>query len=194
MLTELNQDSIEYALVSFERLCTMILALLWPIIVLKRHLEDRVKLNYTYSYNHYRFWWGVTILAFITLPLMLYSDVSMLIEGYNKQTSANNNYFLWSSSSFVIAVCHLYLQFRPISSLRNIRDLKKKGPPYYVPTYLSSCCGWLHRYRNRQYIGLFGQCGHQTRKFCIIGQFCLCSTPSRTSYIWSQEAHIKMAG
>ena len=65
-------------------LCTMTLAILWSVVVLKKHLKDRVKLSYTYSYNHYGFWWGVTILVFVTLPLMLYSDVSMLIKGYNK--------------------------------------------------------------------------------------------------------------
>ena len=78
---------------SIAELCTMILTILWSVVVLKRHLEDRVKLSYTYSYNHYGFWWGVTILWIITLPLMLYSDVSMLIESYNEHSSPNKHVY-----------------------------------------------------------------------------------------------------
>ena len=261
-------------------LCTMILAILWSVVVLKRHLEDRVKLSYTYSYNHYGFWWGVTILVFITLPLMLYSDLSMMIESYNEYTSPPT--YLYDIPAGMLLLCILsgvpiaiyfvyktkqppaipYILIIPVTVLFCCCNTKRAkllvfgmalwinlvalpltalhgvvilvtviAEPFAVITntlvlvltlfclaniicpiiynfclYLHSktsettrrrdhhaTCyhthplasrGWLHQHRNWCY-GLFGQCGHKTRKFCINGQFCLCSTRSRISYIWS---------
>ena len=68
-------------------LFAIVLAIVGSAIVLKWHLEDRVKLSYTYSYNHYGFWWGVTIVVFITLPLMLHVDLSELIKHQNEYAS-----------------------------------------------------------------------------------------------------------
>ena len=65
-------------------LCVALLAILWSVVALRGHLEERVKLSYTYSYNHYGFWWGVTILVLIILPTMLDIFLSMLIENYHE--------------------------------------------------------------------------------------------------------------
>ena len=36
-------------------------------------------MSYTYSYEHYGLWWGVTCFWFILVPIMIYSDVSVSI-------------------------------------------------------------------------------------------------------------------
>ena len=68
-------------------LFAIILAIVGSLIVLKWHVEDRVKLSYTYSYNHYGFWWGVVISVFITLPFILFLYLRELITRYNEDAS-----------------------------------------------------------------------------------------------------------
>ena len=129
---------VKYMLVSIGGLCTMILAILWSMVVLKRHLEDRVKLSYTYSYNHYGFWWGVTIIAFITLPLMLYSDVSMLIESYNEHISLIK--YFYGLSAVLLLLC--VLQGVPIVIYFVYKTKQPPVIPYIlmIPVTILFCC------------------------------------------------------
>ena len=128
---------VQYMLASIGELCTMILAILWSVVVLKRHLEDRVKLSYTYSYNHYGLWWGVTILASITLPLMFYSDVSMLIESYNERIS--HNYF-YDLPAALLLLCAI--QGVPIAIYFVYKTKQPPAIPYIlmIPVTVLFCC------------------------------------------------------
>ena len=128
----------EYMLVSIGGLCTIILAILWSVVVLKRHLEDKVKLSYTYSYNHYGFWWGVTILVFITLPLMFYSDVSMLIEGYKERISPNQYFYGFPAALLLLCV----FQGVPIAIYFVFKIKQPPAIPYIlmIPVTVLFCC------------------------------------------------------
>ena len=119
-------------------LCTMILAILWSVVVLKRHLEDRVKLSYTYSYNHYGFWWGVTILVFITLPLMLYSDLSMIIESYTEHTFLPT--YLYDIPAGMLLLC--ILSGVPIAIYFVYKTKQPPAIPYIlmIPVTVLFCC------------------------------------------------------
>ena len=116
----------------------MILAILWSVVVLKRHLEDRVRLSYTYSYNHYGFWWGLTILAFITLPSMLYSDVSMLIETYNGQITVTEYFYDLPAALLLLCV----LQGVTIAMYFVCKTKQPPAIPYIlmIPVTVLFCC------------------------------------------------------
>ena len=119
-------------------LCTIILAILWSVVVLKRHLKDRVKLSYTYSYNYYGFWWGVTILVFITLPLILYSDVSILIGNYNELISPIK--YLHGIPAGMLLLC--ILSGVPIAIYFVYKTKQPPAIPYIlmIPVTLLFCC------------------------------------------------------
>ena len=119
-------------------LCTMILTILWSVVVLKRNLEDRVKLSYTYSYNHYGFWWGVSILVFITLPLMLYLDVSLLIEGYNIHIFPITHLYDIPAGAVLLCV----LQGVPITVYFVYKTKQPPAIPYIlmIPVTVLFCC------------------------------------------------------
>ena len=119
-------------------LCVALLAILWSVVALRGHLEDRVKLSYTYSYNHYGFWWGVTILVLIILPLMSDIFLSMVIENYHEYfTTANIKYWLFPMA--LLALC--FLSGIPIS----IYFACKTDPPavpyiLMIPVAVLLCC------------------------------------------------------
>ena len=93
-------------------LCVALLAILWSVVALRGHLEDRVKLSYTYSYNHYGFWWGVTILVLIILPLMSDIFLSMVIENYHEYfTTANIKYWLFPMALLALCFSIRYTNF-----------------------------------------------------------------------------------
>ena len=106
------------------------------MIVLKWHLEDRVKLSYTYSYNHYGFWWGVTILVSITLPFMLLSDLSQLIKHHNEYASTLVYYF--AAAMLVLCV----LSGVPITIYLVCKTKQPPAIPYIlmIPVTVLFCC------------------------------------------------------
>ena len=117
-------------------LFVILLAIVGSLIVLKWHLEDRVKLSYTYSYNHYGFWWGVTILACITLSLILCSDLSQLIELHNKYASIPG----YSFAAVMVVLCILPGVLSTIYFV-----YKTKQPPaipyiLMIPVTVLFCC------------------------------------------------------
>ena len=120
-----------------EGLFAIILAIVGSVVVLKWHLEDRVKLSYTYSYNHYGFWWGVNILVSITLPFMLRSDLSQLIEHHNEYAST-------LGYSFVAAMLVLcVLSGVPITIYFVYKTKQPPAIPYILMmplTVLFCCC------------------------------------------------------
>ena len=133
-----KSNIIEFVVTYIGGLCTMILVSLWSVIVLKRHLEDRVKFSYTYSYNHYGFWWGVTILVFITLPLMLYSDESMLIERYNKHVSLMKYLYGFPAGILLLSI----LSGVPIAIYFVYKTKQPPAIPYIlmIPVTVLFCC------------------------------------------------------
>ena len=56
------------------------LALIGSVLVLRWNLKDTAVLSYTHSYKHYGLWWGVTHVWFISVPVTLYSDLSVIIR------------------------------------------------------------------------------------------------------------------
>ena len=106
------------------------------MVVLKWHLEDRVKLSYTYSYNHYGFWWGVTILVFIILPFMLLSDLSQLIKHHDEYASTFPYYF--AAAMLVLCV----LSGVPITIYFVYKTKQPPAIPYIlmIPVTVLFCC------------------------------------------------------
>ena len=133
-----KSNIIEFVVTNTGELCTMILAILWSVVVLKRHLEERVKLSYTYSYNHYGFWWGATILVFITLPVLLYKDMSMLIERYNKHVSLVK--YLYGFPAGILLLC--ILSGVPIAIYFVYKTKQPPAIPYIlmIPVTVLFCC------------------------------------------------------
>ena len=123
-------------------LFAIVLAIVGSMIVLKWHLKDRVKLSYTYSYNHYGFWWGVTILVFITLPLILLLYLSELITYYNEDAT--------STLEYPFAAAMLVLCILSGVSIAIYFVYKTKQPPaipyiLMIPvTVLFCCCNTKH--------------------------------------------------
>ena len=58
------------------------LALIGSVMALRWNLKDTVILSYTYSYKHYGLWWGVTHICFISVPVTLYFDLSVIMSSY----------------------------------------------------------------------------------------------------------------
>ena len=112
------------------------LAIVGSLIVLKWHLEDRVKLSYTYSYNHYGYWWGVTILVSITLPLILLTDLSQLIKQYNEY--ASGIYYPFAAALLLLCV----LQGVPIALYFVYKTKQPPAIPYIlmIPVTVLFCC------------------------------------------------------
>ena len=133
-----NYDTIMYVAICTGALCVALLAILWFVVALRGHLEDRVKLSYTYSYNHYGFWWGVTILVLIILPLMSDIFLSMMIENYHEYfTTANIKYYLFP----IVQLALCFLSGIPIS----IYFACKTDPPavpyiLMIPVAVLLCC------------------------------------------------------
>ena len=122
-------------------LFAIILAIVESVIVLKWHLEDRVKLSYTYSYNHYGFWWGVTILASITLSLILFSDLSQMIKHHNEYSST----LPYSCAAAMLVLC--ILSCVPIAIYFVYKTKQPPAIPYIlmIPvTVLVCCCNTKH--------------------------------------------------
>ena len=117
-------------------LFAIILAIVGSAIVLKWHLEDRVKLSYTYSYNHYGFWWGVTILVSITLPLMLQSDLSQLIKHHDEYASS----LAYSFAAAMLVLC--VLSGAPIAIYFVYKTKQPPAIPYIliIPVTVLFCC------------------------------------------------------
>ena len=117
-------------------LFAIILAIVGSAIVLKWHLEDRVKLSYTYSYHHYGFWWGVTILVFITLPLILLLYLCELITYYNEDASTLDYTF----GATVPVLC--VLQGVPIAIYFVCKTKQPPAIPYIlmIPVTVLVCC------------------------------------------------------
>ena len=123
-------------------LFTIVLAIVESVIVLKKHLKDRVKLSYTYSYNHYGFWWGVTILVLITLPLILLLYLSELITYYNEDATSTLDY---PFSATVPVLC--ILSGVPIAIYYVYKTKQPPAIPYIlmIPvTVLFCCCNTKH--------------------------------------------------
>ena len=108
------------------------------LIVLKRHLEDRVKLSYTYSYNHYGFWWGVTILVSITHPLILRSDLHQLIKLHNKYASIPG----YSFAAVMLSLVLCTLSAVPIAIYFVYKTKQPPAIPYIlmIPVTVLFCC------------------------------------------------------
>ena len=117
-------------------LFAIVLAIVGSAIVLKWHLEDRVKLSYTYSYNHYGFWWGVTIVVFITLPLMLHVDLSELIKHQNEYAST----LTYSFAAAMLVLC--VLSGVPITIYFVYKTKQPPAIPYIlmIPVTVLFCC------------------------------------------------------
>ena len=117
-------------------LFAVILAIVSSLIVLKWHLEDRVKLSYTYSYNHYGYWWGVTILVSIILPMILLSDLSQLIKQHNEYASAI--YYPFAAALLLLCV----LQGVPIALCFVYKTKQPPAIPYIlmIPVTVLLCC------------------------------------------------------
>ena len=58
------------------------------VLVLKWNLKDAVMLSYTYSYKHYGLWWGVAHVWFISVPVTLYLDLSMINTSFPSHTDS----------------------------------------------------------------------------------------------------------
>ena len=114
----------------------IILAIVGSLIVLKWHLEDRVKLSYTYSYNHYGFWWGVTILVSITLPLILLSDLSQLVKLHHKYASIPG----YSIAAVMLVLC--IMSGVPIAIYVVYKTKQPPAIPYIlmIPVTVLFCC------------------------------------------------------
>ena len=108
------------------------------LIVLKRHLEDRVKLSYTYSYNHYGFWWGVTILVSITHPLILRSDLYHLIKLHNEYASIPG----YSFAAVMLSLVLCTLSAVPIAIYFVYKTKRPPAIPYIlmIPVTVLFCC------------------------------------------------------
>ena len=133
-----NPVVIVHSAVYIGGLCVILLVILWSVVALRGHLEDRVKLSYTYSYNHYGFWWGVTILVLIILPLISDIFLSMVIENYHEYfTTANIKLYLFPIA--LLALC--FLSGLPIS----MYFAYKTDPPavpfiLLIPVTVLFCC------------------------------------------------------
>ena len=93
-------------------------------------------MSYTYSYNHYGFWWGVTILASITLALILRSDLDELIELHNEYVS---------TPGYSVAAVMLILCILPGVLITIYFVYKTKQPPaipyiLMIPVTVLFCC------------------------------------------------------
>ena len=117
-------------------LFAIIMTIVGSLIVLKWHLEDRVKLSHTYSYSHYGFWWGATILACITLSLILRSDLYQLIKGYNGY--ASTLYYSFAAVMMVLCV----LSGVPIAIYFVYKTKQPPAIPYIlmIPVTVLFCC------------------------------------------------------
>ena len=117
-------------------LFAIIFAIVSSLIVLKWHLEDRVKLSYTYSYSHYGFWWGVTILVSITHPLILLSDLYQLIKQHNEYTSILAYFF----AAVMLMLC--ILSGVPVAIYFVCKTKQPPAIPYIlmIPVTVLFCC------------------------------------------------------
>ena len=108
------------------------------LIVLKRHLEDTVNLSYTYSYNHYGFWWGVTILVSITHPLILRSDLHQLIKLHNEYASIPG----YSFAAVMLSLVLCTLSAVPIAIYFVYKTKQPPAIPYIlmIPVTVLFCC------------------------------------------------------
>ena len=58
------------------------LALIGSVLALRWNLKDTAVLSYTYSYKHYGLWWGLTHVWLISVPAILYSDLSVIMASF----------------------------------------------------------------------------------------------------------------
>ena len=111
------------------------LALIGSVLALQWNLKDTAMLSYTYSYKHYGLWWGVTYVWFISVPVTLYSDLSVIMASFPEYGDS----FTYPSCAILLGVTVL-----PGLIIAGYFTYKTKPPavPYIlmIPVAALLCC------------------------------------------------------